>query len=225
VILCLLYKEYISFVKKTTQNHMLYRNYFKRILDILVSIGGIILLLPIIVLLAFIITLVTKTNPLFLQERTGAHGTVFIMFKFRTMSNKKSKSGNLLPDDQRLTKLGKWLRKSSLDEVPQLLNILKGDMSLIGPRPLLPTYLPLYSVQQNKRHAIKPGITGWAQVNGRNTLPWEQKFELDIWYVDNLSLRIDLKIFYKTIITVLRGEGINAKGNLSVPAFTGKQLS
>jgi lipopolysaccharide/colanic/teichoic acid biosynthesis glycosyltransferase len=162
-------------------------------------------------------------KPFFFQKRPGKHGKIFKVIKFKTMNDKKGANGELLPDVDRLTKLGIFVRKTSLDEIPQLLNVLKGDMSLIGPRPLLPEYLPLYNETQKKRHDVKPGITGWAQVNGRNAISWKKKFEYDIWYVENLSFILDIKIIFKTIIKVVRSEDINTENQATTVKFTGNE--
>jgi len=161
------------------------------------------------------------TGIFFTQERPGKGARVFKVIKFKTMSDEKDDAGNLLPDAIRLTKIGKFLRSTSLDELPQLLNVLKGDMSLIGPRPLLVQYLPLYSKEQSRRHSVRPGITGWAQVNGRNAISWQKKFELDVWYVDHISFLLDLKIIYLTIKKVLIREGINSCGSATMESFNG----
>jgi sugar transferase EpsL len=162
---------------------------------------------------------------LFKQQRPGLQEKPFILFKFRTMTNYRDSRGNLLPDHLRLTKLGKFLRKYSLDELTQLVNVLKGDISLVGPRPLLMEYLPLYNEKQKKRHLVRPGITGWAQVNGRNTISWEEKFELDIWYVENQNFLLDLKIIFLTLFKVIRSEGINQNDNITMDVFKGSASS
>jgi lipopolysaccharide/colanic/teichoic acid biosynthesis glycosyltransferase len=163
-------------------------------------------------------------KPFFFQIRPGKKGQLFKIIKFKTMNDKKDNEGNLLSDEYRLTKIGAFVRKTSLDEIPQLLNVLKGDMSLIGPRPLLPEYLPLYNESQRRRHEVKPGITGWAQVNGRNAISWAQKFEYDVWYVENVSFLLDLKILYQTIKKVFKREGITAENSVSAEAFKGNSL-
>lgn len=168
-----------------------------------------------------LLSIANKGNPFFCQQRPGKNERIFRIIKFRTMSNKKDANGNLLPDSERLTTIGKIIRSSSLDEIPQLINVVKGDMSLIGPRPLLPEYLPLYSKEQRKRHLVRPGITGWAQVNGRNSLSWQKKFEMDVWYVKNLNFFLDLKILFLTIKKVLVSEGINAQGQATTERFKG----
>ena len=172
---------------------------FKRILDFVIAFCGLIILLPIFVLIMFTLLIVNSGMIFFTQNRPGKNGKIFKVIKFRTMNNKCGINGYLLPDSQRLTKIGKFIRSTSMDELPQLINILKGDMSLIGPRPLLPQYLPLYNNRQKRRHLVRPGITGWAQVNGRNAITWDQKFEFDVWYVDNCSFILDFKIFCLTI--------------------------
>lgn len=160
-------------------------------------------------------------KPFFFQLRPGLNGKIFKIVKFKTMNDKKDAAGNLLSDEQRLTKIGKFVRKTSLDEIPQLLNVIKGEMSLVGPRPLLPEYLSLYDANQARRHEVKPGITGWAQVNGRNAISWQQKFEYDVWYVAHLSLGLDIKILFLTLKKVLVGEGINSQGQVTTEAFKG----
>lgn len=160
-------------------------------------------------------------KPFFFQLRPGKGNKVFKIIKFKTMNDEKDSNGNLLSDAERLSSMGKFVRKTSLDEIPQLLNVIKGDMSIIGPRPLLPEYLPLYNETQNRRHEVKPGITGWAQVNGRNAISWQQKFDYDVWYVDNVSFRQDLKIFFLTIRKVFVREGINMEGQVTTEAFKG----
>ncbi len=158
----------------------------------------------------------------FLQERPGQNGKIFKVIKFKTMTDERDESGNLLPDEQRLTPVGKFVRSTSLDELPQLINVLKGDMALIGPRPLLVQYLPLYSPEQARRHEVRPGITGWAQCHGRNAISWKQKFEYDVWYVDHVSFKTDLKVFYYTILTVLKRDGIVHEGSATMEPFNGK---
>ena len=179
------------------------------------------LLSPVLVFIAVFLTVSNQGSPFFIQKRPGKNQRIFKIIKFKTMNDARDASGKLLPDARRLTLVGKFVRKFSLDEIPQFLNVLKGDMSLIGPRPLLPDYLHLYSDFQNQRHQVKPGITGWAQVNGRNAISWDQKFEYDIWYVTNISFSLDFKIFYKTIGKVLKSEGINAANAATIEPFNG----
>ena len=162
-----------------------------------------------------------KGNPFFFQLRPGKGGRLFLLLKFKTMNDLKDTAGNLLPDEKRITRLGRFIRKSSIDELPQLINVLKGDMSLIGPRPLLPEYLPLYTVRQNRRHDVRPGITGWAQVNGRNAISWEEKFKLDVWYVENISFKLDMKILTLTMKKIIKPEGISQQGHATMPVFKG----
>jgi lipopolysaccharide/colanic/teichoic acid biosynthesis glycosyltransferase len=164
-------------------------------------------------------------KPFFFQRRPGKNGRIFLLMKFKTMNDRKDANGQLLPDEQRLTRVGKFIRKTSLDELPQLINVIKGDMSLVGPRPLLVEYLPLYTPFQNRRHEVKPGITGWAQVNGRNAISWESKFERDVWYVDHVSLALDFKIIFLTIKKVFKTEGISQQGHATMPVFTGASQS
>jgi len=200
----------------------MYRVFFKRLFDFFISFVGFICLLPIFLTICVLLFLANSGKPFFFQIRPGKNGKLFKIIKFKTMNDKKGKDGNLLPDFKRLTKIGKFVRKTSLDEIPQLLNVIKGDMSLIGPRPLLPEYLSLYNKNQNKRHEVRPGITGWAQINGRNAISWSQKFEFDVWYVKNLSFLLDLKILFLTIKKVFISEGINAEGQATIEAFNGK---
>ena len=193
----------------------------KRLFDILVSMLLIALLLPIIILVFVLIRLNMGRPALFRQIRPGLKGRLFTVYKFRTMSEQVDAAGNALPDGQRLTSLGLFMRKTSLDEIPQLFNVLTGDMSLVGPRPLLVEYLPLYSPDQARRHLVRPGITGWAQVHGRNTISWQDKFSLDVWYVENASFLLDIKILCMTALKVLRRDGINASDADTMKKFTG----
>ena len=193
----------------------------KRIFDIVFSFAGILLLLPFFLYIAIMIRTFMRGKVLFKQTRPGLHGKPFTIYKFRTMSNKRDEDGNLLPDNQRMTKLGVFLRSTSLDEFPELFNVLKGDMSLVGPRPLLRQYLDRYTPEQARRHAVRPGITGWAQVNGRNAITWEEKFELDVWYVDNWSFWLDMKIIGMTFWKVLKREGISQVGQATMEEFKG----
>ena len=181
----------------------MYTNFFKRLLDFLFACFGIVVLSP--VFLAIIIALYNSSDgkPFFIQERPGEDGKIFKLIKFKTMNDKKDSEGNLLPMGERITPLGRFLRKTSLDEIPQLFNVIKDDMSLMGPRPLLKEYLPMYTDRQQERHSVRPGITGWAQVNGRNQVTWKDKFEMDIWYVDNISFKLDAIIFFKTIKKII----------------------
>lgn len=193
----------------------------KRVFDICVSFCGLLFLLPIMVVVSVLIRFKLGSPILFTQNRPGLNGRVFKMMKFRTMLDAKDKQGNLLPDNQRMTKFGAFLRSTSLDELPGLFNVLKGDMSLVGPRPLLVQYLPLYSAEQARRHHVRPGITGWAQVNGRNAISWEDKFKLDVWYVDNQSFWLDIKILLLTVKKVFVREGISADGHVTIEPFKG----
>jgi len=194
----------------------------KRVWDFLFILLAGLFLLPVILIVGLFVILKHGSPILFTQVRPGLHGKPFRMYKFRTMTNGKNEHGELLPDAERLTKFGQFLRSSSLDELPELWNVLKGEMSLVGPRPLLMEYLPLYSKRQARRHEVRPGITGWAQVNGRNAISWEEKFELDIWYVENQSLALDLKILLMTVKKVFVREGISAEGEATMPKFSGK---
>jgi len=193
----------------------------KRLLDILLSLFAIIILSPVILIVSILVALKLGRPVFFTQQRPGLHGKVFTIYKFRTMKDAIDNSGNPLPDSERLTSFGKILRSTSLDELPALWNVLKGDMSLIGPRPLLVEYLPLYSKEQSRRHEVRPGITGWAQVNGRNAISWEEKFKLDAWYVDNQSFWLDIKILLLTVKKVFVREGISQDGHATAPYFTG----
>ncbi|MDN3396836.1 MULTISPECIES: sugar transferase [unclassified Pseudoalteromonas] len=193
----------------------------KRLFDFIVALCALLTLLPVIIVVATLIRFKLGSPILFTQNRPGLNGDIFKMMKFRTMLDAKDKQGNLLPDDQRMTKFGSFLRSTSLDELPGLFNVLKGDMSLVGPRPLLVQYLPLYNKEQARRHNVRPGITGWAQVNGRNAISWEQKFELDVWYVNNQSMWLDLKILLLTVKKVFIRDGINADGHVTIEPFKG----
>ena len=193
----------------------------KRLCDIIVALGGIIILSPVLLVCMILIKCKLGSPILFKQRRIGKNNKEFEMIKFRTMKDSVDKDGNLLPDEERMTKLGMTLRSLSLDELPELINILKGEMSLIGPRPLLVKYLPLYDDKQIKRHDVTPGLTGWAQVNGRNSLSWCEKFELDVWYVENWSLYLDVKIFFLTFYKVFKREGISQEGQATMEYFDG----
>ena len=197
----------------------------KRLFDFLVALIALLILLPVIMVVAVLIRLKLGSPILFTQERPGLHGKVFKMKKFRSMLAGKDKQGNLLPDDERMTSFGAFLRSTSLDELPGLFNVLKGDMSLVGPRPLLIQYLPLYNTEQARRHDVRPGITGWAQVNGRNAISWDEKFALDIWYVDNCSFWLDIKILLLTIKKVIIKDGISAANHVTMPLFVGNKKS
>lgn len=196
----------------------------KRLCDILASAFGLVLLSPVIAVVAWQIRRKLGSPVMFRQVRPGFDGKPFEMIKFRTMRDAVDAQGNSLPDSERMTPFGSFLRASSLDELPELWNVLKGDMSLVGPRPLLMEYLPLYSPEQYRRHEVRPGVTGWAQINGRNALSWEEKFKLDVWYVDNRSLWLDLKILFLTIKKVVVRDGISAEGEVTMPKFTGRKL-
>ncbi len=201
---------------------MIYNRYFKRLLDFFLSLIGFILVIPIFLVLWIWLSISNKgAGAFFFQERPGKNEKIFRVIKFKTMNDKRDESGSLLPDAERLTRMGRFVRSTSLDEIPQLLNVIKGDMSLIGPRPLLVQYLPLYNEEQKRRHVVRPGITGWAQVNGRNAISWQQKFEYDIWYVDHVSLSLDLKIMYKTIQKVFKRDGINSDTSATTEPFKG----
>lgn len=194
----------------------------KRGFDVIVSLFLLVVFAPLMAVIAGIVRWTLGSPVLFMQTRAGQNGRPFILYKFRTMTNKAQTNGELLPDNDRVTAFGNLLRKFSLDELPQLINVVKGDMSLVGPRPLLMEYLPLYTEKQSKRHHVRPGITGWAQVNGRNQLTWDEKFARDIWYVDHHSLRLDLKILALTLFKVLASEGVNQNGNHTMEVFKGQ---
>ena len=195
----------------------------KRIFDFIISLLALIVLSPVLILTAFLVNRKLGYPVIFKQPRPGIEEEIFLVYKFRTMTDKRDKNGNLLPDSVRLTKFGQLLRKLSLDELPQLWNVLKGDMSFVGPRPLLVEYLPLYNDRQARRHEVRPGITGWAQVNGRNAITWEQKFEYDVWYVENQSLTLDIKILFLTVKKVFISEGINQQGQATIEKFKGSE--
>ena len=200
----------------------IYSNHLKRVFDIVLSFIALVCLLPILLLVSVWLHFANKgTGTFFFQDRPGKNGRIFRVEKFKTMTDECDASGKLLPDAQRLTRLGRFVRSTSIDELPQLWNVLCGDMSLIGPRPLLPQYLPLYNKEQSRRHEVRPGITGWAQCHGRNAISWTEKFKLDVWYVDNISLWTDLKIIFLTFKKVLVREGINEKGQATMEAFNG----
>jgi lipopolysaccharide/colanic/teichoic acid biosynthesis glycosyltransferase len=201
----------------------MYKTTIKPNLDFLAALIGLILLSPILVIVTLLLAIANKGKPFFFQTRPGENERLFSIIKFKTMNDKKDKNGNLLPDAERLTAIGKFVRKTSLDEIPQLLNVLKGDMSLVGPRPLLPEYLPLYTLEQKKRHDVKPGITGWAQVNGRNTLSWSDKFKRDVEYVEQQSFVLDCKILFLTLKKVLVSEGISQNGQVGMSKFEGNE--
>ena len=201
----------------------MYKIFFKPLLDFILSLLGLIISSPLFLIVIIALLFANKGKVFFLQNRPGKNGKIFKIIKFRTMNNKRDAHGNLLPDVERLTKIGKLVRKTSLDEIPQLINVLLGNMSLIGPRPLLPEYLPLYNDFQKKRHHIKPGITGWAQINGRNAVEWEKKFMFDVWYVENMSFFLDLQIMFLTLKKVLKLEGVNREGEATNIAFKGNE--
>lgn len=199
----------------------MYKKIFKRVIDFTTAVLGFLFLLPLFLLVTLFLFFANRGNPFFFQLRPGKDGKIFKIIKFKTMNDKKDADNNLLPDSERLTKIGMFVRKTSLDEIPQLINVIKGDMSLIGPRPLLPEYLSLYNDFQKQRHNIKPGITGWAQVNGRNAISWEKKFEYDVWYINNLSFSLDIRILLKTIQKVVKRESINADNSVTIERFNG----
>lgn len=196
----------------------MYKHFFKRIIDFCIVLTALLIIWPILLVIYIWLTIANKgAGAIFYQERPGKDGKIFKVMKFKSMTDERDAEGNLLPNEQRLTKVGKFVRRTSIDELPQLINVLKGDMALIGPRPLLVKYLDLYSPEQARRHKVRPGVTGWAQVNGRNAISWTKKFELDVWYVDNCSLWLDIKIIFMTIMNVLKSKDIV----LSTGPFTG----
>jgi len=197
----------------------MYSNLVKPFLDWISALMAIVLLLPLFILVWCVLAIANSGKAFFIQPRPGRNEKVFYLIKFKTMNEKRDSGGNLLDDDKRLTKVGRFVRKTSLDELPQLVNILKGEMSFVGPRPLLVDYLSYYSNEERDRHLVKPGITGWAQVNGRNLLSWDEKFKYDLWYVKNQSLWLDLKVLFKTVIKVFKREGISAQGHATMPTF------
>ena len=199
----------------------MYISFFKPLLDKCVALGILLITSPIFIVVTILLWLANDGKPFFFQARPGKDGRIFKIFKFKTMNDKKDVHGNLLPDADRLTNVGKFLRKTSFDEIPQLINVLIGDMSLVGPRPLLVEYLPLYSPRQMKRHELKPGITGWAQVNGRNLVEWPQRLEMDAWYVENISFLLDMKIAYLTVNKTVAAEGVSSKGSETMEKFKG----
>jgi undecaprenyl phosphate N,N'-diacetylbacillosamine 1-phosphate transferase len=201
-----------------------YGVFFKRFFDILVSATAILTLSPIILIIASLLIVANSGRPFFIQKRPGRHGRVFSVVKFKSMNDNRTPDGRLLSDRDRLTAIGKFLRSTSLDEVPQLFNVLKGDMSLVGPRPLLISYLSLYSERQSRRHEVKPGITGWAQVNGRNAISWQERFEYDLYYVEHISFWFDFKILWLTLKKVIRREGINSDKAATMEAFKGNKF-
>ena len=200
----------------------MYNCFLKRTIDLLVALIVCIIISPILLIITLWLYFVNKgAGAFFFQERPGKNGKIFKVIKYKTMTDERDKNGVLLPDEKRLTKVGRFVRSTSIDELPQLINVLKGDMSLIGPRPLLVQYLPLYSKEQARRHNVRPGITGWAQCNGRNAISWQKKFELDVWYVDNCSLGLDIKILYLTIRKVFKREGISSDTSVTMEMFNG----
>lgn len=199
----------------------MYKNYFKRVVDFTMALVALICLSPIFIIITIGLFFANQGHPFFLQSRPGKRERIFTIVKFKTMNDKKDDAGNLLSDSERLTKIGAFVRKTSLDEIPQLINVLKGDMSLIGPRPLLTSYLPLYNDFQKRRHDVRPGITGWAQINGRNAISWKEKFELDVFYVENVSFLLDLKIILTTVMNVIQSKDINQADHATISKFDG----
>ncbi|HEY8400798.1 MAG TPA: sugar transferase [Cytophagaceae bacterium] len=202
----------------------MYRKFFKRFFDFHLALIGLILASPVLLITMLLLAIANRGKVFFIQQRPGLNGKPFFIMKFKTMNDRKDANGELLPDAERLTKVGQFVRKTSLDELPQLINVLKGELSLIGPRPLLMEYLPLYTPEQFRRHEVLPGITGWAQVNGRNSISWEKKFELDLYYVENLSFWLDIKIIFMSIAKILKREGINSATSVTMEKFRGSNI-
>ena len=199
----------------------MYRVFVKRVFDFILALTSLLIISPVFIVFFIALAIANEWKPFFFQKRPGKNGKIFTIIKFKTMNDKTDSEGNLLPDAERLTAVGSFVRKTSIDEIPQLINVLKGDMALIGPRPLLVQYLPLYNDHQARRHEVRPGITGWAQINGRNAISWEEKFNLDVWYVDHVSFILDLKIIFLTIKKVFIKEGISADGHVTIEPFQG----
>jgi lipopolysaccharide/colanic/teichoic acid biosynthesis glycosyltransferase len=204
-------------------SQQIYTVFFKPLADFVVALTVFVILSPVFVIVVCWLTIANSGKPFFFQRRPGKNEKIFKVIKFKTMNDRKDKQGNLLPDADRLTPIGRFVRKTSLDEVPQLLNVIKGDMSIVGPRPLLEEYLPLYNPTQKLRHTVKPGITGWAQVNGRNAISWKQKFEYDVWYVNNIGFLLDFRILLLTVRNVAKSEGISSGTSVTMEKFTGKE--
>lgn len=202
----------------------MYKYFFKRLIDLTLALIGFAIFAPVFLTITLILFISNRGKAFFTQQRPGKNGKLFYVVKFRTMNDRRDLNGKLLPDHQRLTIVGRFVRTTSLDEIPQLINVIKGDMSLIGPRPLLVKYLPLYNVSQARRHEVRPGITGWAQINGRNAISWKQKFDYDVWYVDHISFWLDIKILWYTIIKVFKREGINSETTATMEPFMGNPL-
>ena len=214
-------KERIINEKERANKLLMWR--IKRLFDMAIAVPSVIILLPVFILIGFFVRMKIGVPVLFKQARPGLHGKPFTIYKFRTMTDERDNDGNLLSDGERLTRLGRFLRKTSMDELPELFNVIKGDMSIVGPRPLLIQYLDRYTPEQARRHEVKPGITGWAQVNGRNAITWEEKFKLDVWYVDNWSVWLDAKVIFMTIKKVLYREGISQEGHETMEYFMGSE--
>jgi len=199
---------------------MMYRFFFKRLIDLVISFFALLIMSPIFIVVTIVLAITTHGSPFFIQPRPGKNGRIFKIVKYRTMNNIRNSEGLLLNDAERITRFGGFIRKTSLDELPQLINVLKGDMSLVGPRPLLVEYLPVYNEYQKRRHEVRPGITGWAQVNGRNEISWDQKFSYDIFYIDNYNFKLDIKIVVLTFLNVAKSKGINQSGQVTMERFT-----
>ncbi|HEY9049459.1 MAG TPA: sugar transferase [Ohtaekwangia sp.] len=201
----------------------MYKAFVKPLFDFVVALTGLTIALPLLLISIVLLTIANRGNIWFLQERPGKDGKIFRVVKFKTMTDERDATGALLPDDKRLTTVGKFIRKTSLDELPQLINVVKGDMSIVGPRPLLVEYLTLYSEEQKKRHNVRPGITGWAQVNGRNTVAWKERFAYDVWYVENISFWLDIKILFLTVVKVFKAEGVSSGTSVTMEKFRGNE--
>jgi lipopolysaccharide/colanic/teichoic acid biosynthesis glycosyltransferase len=214
---------FLGLQQQTDSN--LYRFFFKGLIDKAIALLGLLVALPVLVLVTIGLYFANQGKPFFFQRRPGLNGSIFSIIKFKTMNDRRGEDGQLLSDAERLTAVGKFVRKTSLDEIPQLINVLKGDMSLIGPRPLLEEYLPLYNDRQKRRHDVKPGITGWAQINGRNTVGWTERFEMDVWYVENISFFLDVKILWLTAMKVLKSEGVSSATSATMEKFSGNNGS
>jgi lipopolysaccharide/colanic/teichoic acid biosynthesis glycosyltransferase len=199
----------------------MYKSFFKRVIDIMMALSILVVLSPVFLVVYILLAIANNGKAFFVQKRPGKNEKVFEIIKFKSMNDKKDSNGTLLPDAERITKVGSFVRKTSLDEIPQLFNVLKGDMSMIGPRPLLTSYLKLYSEEQKRRHDIKPGVTGWAQINGRNTISWQKKFEYDVWYVDNCSFLLDVKILWMTFLKVVKRDDVSSSTHATMETFTG----
>lgn len=218
-----MYKDSEELFRVKTKSRQIYARFIKRIIDFVLAFCAVIIFLPLLVILVIVGTIIMKGNPFFIQERPGRNEKVFKLIKLRTMTYARDGSGQLLPDEKRLVKYGLFLRKTSLDELPEIFNILIGQMAIVGPRPLLVKYLPRYNAEQRRRHELRPGLTGYAQIHGRNAITWEQKFKMDVWYVDHISFKTDVGIFFGTIKAVLKREGISSESSATMEEFMGTE--